>query len=74
MPQIHCYLPEDLAERLHQKAREAHLPVSRYVAQVIRKDVEDQWPEGWFDLFGTWQGEPIERPPQGEFERRTDIG
>jgi hypothetical protein len=42
MPQIHCYLPEELVERLHLKARAGRLAVSRYVAQVIRKDLHNQ--------------------------------
>lgn len=26
------------------------------------------WPEGYFDLFGAWQGEPLVRPEQPSYE------
>ena len=33
--------------------------------------VSNQWPDGYFEtVFGGWQGEPLERPEQGEFEQR----
>ena len=70
MPQLHCYVKEELAKKLQLKARQAHLSVSKYLALLIEKEVETQWPEGYFELFGTWQGEPLERPAQGEYETR----
>ena len=70
MPQLHCYVPDDLAKRLQEKAQQAHLSVSKYLALLIKKEVENQWPEGYFELFGSWQGDPLERPPQGDYEQR----
>ena len=70
MPQLHCYVKEELAEKLQVKAEQAHLSVSKYLALLVEKEVETQWPEGYFELFGTWQGEPLERPAQGEYETR----
>ena len=64
MPRLHCYVPEDLADKLQQKARQAHLSVSKYLALLIKKEVETQWPDGYFELFGGWQGEPLERAGQ----------
>ena len=32
---------------------------------------ENGWPPGFFEeTYGSWQGEPLERDPQGEFEGR----
>ena len=70
MAQLHCYVPDDLAKRFQDKARKSNLPVSRYLALLIEKEVENQWPEGYFDLFGGWLGERLERPDQGQFEQR----
>jgi len=70
MAQLHCYLPDDLARQFQAKARAANLPVSKYLALLIKKDLENQWPEGYFELFGGWQGEPLERQEQGEHEQR----
>lgn len=73
MPKLTCYLPDELAKRLQQKARAASLPVSRYLSRLIRKDLESRWPHGYFDLFGGWQGEPLRRPEQGELESRAGL-
>lgn len=72
MPQLHCYVPDELAKRLQEKARNQHLSVSKYLAGLVERDVaNDGWPEGYFEkVLGGWQGEPLERPDQGEFEQR----
>ncbi|MFT4178325.1 MAG: hypothetical protein QM612_02515 [Thermomonas sp.] len=68
MTQLHCYVPDDVAKRLNDKAKQAGMPVSRYLAALIRKDTETGWPEGYFDLFGAWEGEPLVRPTQDILE------
>ena len=70
MPQLHCYLPDGLAKKVQEKAAEAHLPVSRYIAMLIEREVGHDWPDGYFEVFGAWQGAPLERPAQGTFEER----
>jgi hypothetical protein len=70
MPQLHCYVPEDLAKQLQEKANQAHLSLSKYLAMLIKKDIGNQWPEDYFDLYGSWEGEEIQRPAQGEVEER----
>lgn len=75
MTQLHCYVPEEVARRLNDRARQAGLSVSRYLADLVRKDIApaNEWPEGYFDLFGSWEGEPLVRPPQGGHERRDSL-
>jgi hypothetical protein len=70
MPQLHCYVKAELAKKLQDKAQQAHLSVSKYLALLVEKEVETRWPEGYFELFGTWQGERLKRPSQGEYETR----
>jgi hypothetical protein len=73
MAQIHCYIPDEVAEQLQKKARHAHISVSKYLANLVKKEVGNQWPEGYFDVFGSWEGEPLKRSEQGEFEKRLDF-
>ena len=73
MPQLHCYVKEELADKLQEKARHANLSTSKYLALLVEKEVQTQWPEGYFDLFGSWNGEPLERSPQGEYETRLSL-
>ncbi len=71
MPQLHCYVQEELARKFQAKAQQAHLSVSKYLALLVKREVESQWPEDYFELFGSWHGEALERPVQGDYEVRT---
>ncbi len=73
MAQLHCYLPDDVAEQLHKKAKHAHLSVSKYLANLVKKEIDKQWPEGYFDIFGSWEGKPLKRSDQGEYEKRLEF-
>ena len=70
MSQLHCDVPDELARKLEEKAKRVKMPVSKYLVQLIERDVGKQWPKGYFDCFGGWQGDPLERPKQGEYEQR----
>ena len=70
MPQLHCYVAEEVATQLQYKAEQLHLSVSKYLALLIQKDIGKQWPAGYFALFGSWEREALQRPEQGEYELR----
>jgi len=70
MPQLHCYVPESTLEQLQQKAEQAHLSISKYLALLIKKDIHEQWPEEYFNLFGSWEGDDLKRENQGDYEKR----
>lgn len=69
MPQLHCYVPEEIAAQLQQKAERLHLSLSKYLALLIQKDIGNQWPADYFELFGAWEGK-LERPEQSGYEQR----
>lgn len=75
MAQLHCYVPEEIARQAQQRAEQAGLSLSRYLAELVKRDAAQAngWPDGYFDLFGSWQGEPLERAPQGEAEERLSL-
>lgn len=71
MPQLHTYVPKSLAERVAARAKARGIPVSRYVADLIRRDVELGWPDDFFErVAGGWKGAPLRRAPQGRLEDR----
>ena len=71
MPQLHFYVPEPVAARVRQRAMAAGLSASRYLAELVQREVGTEWPQGFFEqVVGGWQGEPLDRPPQGAFETR----
>jgi hypothetical protein len=75
MPQLHFYVPEETAEILRKRAESQGMSLSRYLAKLVQTEVPPEWPEGFFEeVVGGWRGEPLERPPQGEYEDREALG
>ena len=71
MPQLYTYVPKSLAARVTARAKARGVAVSRYLADLIRHDVELGWPDGFFDrVAGGWKGRPLRRAPQGRPEDR----
>ena len=75
MPQLHFYVPETTAKKIRQRAQAAGLTTSRYLAELVQRDSHiAQWPERFFEeVVGGWQGESLERPPQGELDQRDEL-
>lgn len=74
MPQLHLYVPDTTAELLKRRAEERGLTLSKYLAEMVRQEVDgEKWPEGFFeDVLGAWEGE-LRRPPQGSYEERENL-
>ena len=66
MQHLEFYVPDVIARQLRQRAVHAGVSLSRYLAELVKRDTHSStnWPEGYFELFGTWQGVPLERFPQ----------
>ncbi len=74
MPQLHCYVPDDVAASLKRRADSAGVSVSRYLAQLAKNDLANDWPADYFkDVFGQPDIAPIDRQPQGDFEQRAAL-
>lgn len=60
MPQLHCYVPDVIARQLQQHAAQLGQSVSAYLADLVKRDVNAGWPEGYeAALFGP----QVERSP-----------
>ena len=55
MAQLAIYIDDQLAERLNKAVKASGKSKSKWVAEVIRKSLQDQWPDGFFDLAGSWE-------------------
>ena len=76
MAQLHFYVPDEVEAQIRDKANQAKLPLSRYLANLVKQEAgqPSQWPVGYFEkVFGQWQGEPLLRPAQGAFEERVEL-
>ena len=71
MPQLHLYVPEDLAAKVREKAKARNLTVSRYLAAIVGANATQSWPPRFFDeVVGGWHGKPLRRSSQRKLERR----
>lgn len=76
MSQLHFYVADEEERRLRDQARQAGVPLSRYLADLVKQGAlrAGQWPERYFEqVFGRWEGEPLRRAPQGDYEDRPDF-
>lgn len=70
LAQLHLYVPDDVAELLRERARRKGVSLSCFLAALAKREVENRWPEGFFDeVIGNWEGE-LTRPAQVDTERR----
>lgn len=72
MAQIPLYLPDPVARELSRRARERGVDASRLLAELVRREVPDGWPDGFFDRETTSPaGGAHDAPPEGEL--RDDV-
>ena len=71
MPQLHLYVRDEIAEEIRRRAEARGIPVSRYLGELIERQLAQGWPDGYFErVVGRWKGEPLTRPPQDDYEQR----
>lgn len=74
MPQLHLYVPEDVAARVRQRAGARGQSVSAYLADVVRGAAGGGWPPRFFEqVVGGWLGPRLRRPRQGRHEPREHL-
>ena len=74
MPQLHLYLPKEIADEVRRRAEKTGSSVSGYLAEIVRSRVADEWPAGFFEeVVGRWTGGTLERPRQPLPEARNRI-
>ena len=80
MAQLAIYIDEQLADRLEKAVKASGKSKSKWVADAIQAVLQDRWPEGFFELAGSWEDdaspdEIIKRIRQGmeKIDRREEI-
>lgn len=74
MPQLHFYVPDDVAEQIKARAAQAKLPISRYVADLVKRDVGQGWPADYFArISGVAERATIRYEPSGPPEERLPL-
>ncbi|MBF0218898.1 MAG: hypothetical protein HQL49_05135 [Gammaproteobacteria bacterium] len=73
MSQLHCYVADELAQQFQKRAEAQHLSVSKYLAQLVQREVSAGWPENYFSQLVVLRDEPLQRFEQGGFESRVEL-
>jgi hypothetical protein len=75
MSQLHFYVPDEVEMQIRLKAKQANLPLSKYLAELVKRETcaQKQWPEGYLELFDAWQGEAQSRPTDLPLETRQNF-
>ena len=74
MPQLHFYVPNEVAEQIKRRAAQVGQPVSRYVAELVKRDAHQGWPEGYFErISGVSRDDAINYEPAGLPEERLPL-
>ena len=71
MPQLHLYVPEEVAVKLRECAKVRGVSLSKYLAEVVSKEAAVGWPAGYFEsVVGSWRGDvpKIDDPPPADQE------
>ena len=55
MAQMAIYIDDQLAERLEKAVKASGKSKSKWIAEVIKRSLQDEWPEGFFELAGKWE-------------------
>lgn len=80
MPQVAIYIDDALAKRLDAAAKASGKSRSKWVADVITEKLVNDWPEDFFELAGSWEGEETTdrimaeiRKGMGKLEKREGL-
>lgn len=80
MPQLAIYIDDKLSKKLNKAIKVSGKSRSKWVADLIETKLQDEWPEDFFELAGSWEGEetPEEimatiRKGLDQAERREDL-
>jgi hypothetical protein len=74
VPQMHLYVPREVAREVKRRAEATGTTVSAYLAELVKREVVDDWPGEFFDeVAGGWEGGALQRAPQPVLESREPL-
>lgn len=55
MAQITIYLDKELEEKMRARVKAQNTSQSRWIADLIRENLRDEWPQEVLELAGAWK-------------------
>ncbi len=72
MTQLAIYIKDRLSEKLEKAVKASGKSKSKWIADIIKKELDDQWPEDFFNLAGSWKDDRGPDAIMKEIGRNTD--
>lgn len=72
MPQISLYIDESTLKKVEASAKKEHLSLSKWVAQLIRTRVANEYPADFENLFGSIADDSYSIPDDISFAADVD--
>ena len=72
MSQVTIYLDRESEKRMKQAAKAAGMPMSRWLAQLVREKTRNEWPVAVREAAGAWADFPDADELRGAQGRDTD--
>jgi len=60
MPQISLYIDKDTLSKIEKAAAKERISISKWVGKNIKKVITEDYPQGYFDLFGSISDESFD--------------
>ncbi|GBR75168.1 antitoxin [Candidatus Termititenax aidoneus] len=64
MPQISLYIDSATLNKITRSARQDELSLSKWVGANLQRIVDETYPPGFFDLFGSVKDSSMLEPPE----------
>jgi len=72
MSQLSLYIDDDTLRELEMRAKMAKLSISKYVVTVLKANMVNNWPNGYWDLFGSISDQSFERQEAPDWSYDSD--
>ncbi len=73
MPQISLYIDKNTIKKIEYAAKLENKSDSQWISSKIKSSLENSWPEGWFNLFGSLKDDSFKEPSDLKFNNQKDI-
>lgn len=58
MGQVTIYLEDNIEKKIKRAAKKSGASLSKWLAQLIRKEIDASWPQTISEMAGTWHDFP----------------
>ncbi len=62
MPQLSLYLDDGTLKMVEKAAKLSNTSISKWVKSKVIQSLENEWPDGYFELFGSIEDASFEAP------------